>query len=237
MNVLKTARRQAGIQVAIFWVFLPLLAVGAVVLFSLIFVGYSEKNHWLVSVLMDVDAAILFAPIVAYFIARRNPKLVRKQLKEMLHIEKLILSKHETTLAEWLQKLKDVDNDHRAFFETLWTKGTEQAKEDMTLRVKKMMDSLWEIDKQATSGSKIRNQEKFLRLHQKLRESEEFLKSLEGMGNFPASEEDYREFARATERGLGELKNLLQKYAGGWKIKIAESRQIISEIQECLREI
>lgn len=223
MNVLETAKRQAGKNFASFKVFVPLVFLTAAILAITVFVGYSEKTEWLFSLLVGIVAAIPIACMAGYFWARKNPKVLRQELEGMLQTEQMLLSLERDFVAKMSADFEAYVNDLDASFQKIWrsiTQGREEVLEGLRTR-------LDQANMQTSPAVKILAQEEFIELHRIVVEMEEI--DLEKA--YQGSLKKFKEIS--ITRGKESVEKILVKS----RKEIAEREGAIAEIRSALRGI
>lgn len=237
MDVLKNARHRAGMHVAVFGWFFPLVVAAAIVFFALLFVGYSggDTDRFFI-VLGDIVAMIFFVPAIAYFVARNNQKLVRKQLVEIIRCEGMLLPMYAVALARSTQTLQGAIQSRRWVFEAQLAEPMSQETVKMRGCVEKAMEELRDEERGASSKEKLQNQEHFLLLHRTIREFELMYERLDNAKTLSLSEGAYSKFCQVTQANFEKYIETLRTNVCLWEGKIAASKRTISEASKCLQE-
>lgn len=236
MDVLRNARHQVGTQFAVFRVFFPLVVVAAIVLCALMYVGYSEGNQWLATLLFFIEVMMFLLPVIAYFVARKNPRLIKNKLEEMVKVEEMVLKIYEESLNKYSQELKDLVENRRSHLEDLWQKNQKRIIEKSIADIERNIGRLIEMDQKASPAYKIKNQEQFILLHQLHRGYVDLLEFLKKLQTGPIPEETYEIIRQLTQESFDKLIKHVETNVDFFRGKVAESRSILSEAQKLRQE-
>ena len=240
MNVLKTAQHRAGLNVAISKVYTSLALLGALVLIGIfasrLLVGYKgDYGDWLFVLLGCIVIGMLIGSPIAYFVGRKNQKLIRKELEEMIAVEQWMLPKYQGFLTAIQQKIQDFPQEWRRQIEAAWEQGEQKAKAICIRDIEEAIEFLREQNRQASPQYKVKNQELFLLLQQELRASEASLDQLKNSVVSQISEEMLQRKFQSTEGSFNRAKRSFEEHRDIWQKKVDESQSTIAAAQEALR--
>lgn len=240
MNVLRTAQHRAGLHAAIFKVYTPLVLLGALMLAGIFIsrlLGYEgEYGDWLFILLGCIVIGILVGSLIAYFVGRKNPRLIRKELEKMIAVEQWMLPRYQEVFADFQQGLQSLPQRWHDDMEEAWRKYERQATETSIYNLECAIEILREKDRKSSQQYKIRNQEMFLRLQQELRESEAFLEKLRGLATPQLPEEAKRKIFQSMQEDFNGIKKPLEAQRDAWQKKIEASLRTIAEAQKILKD-
>lgn len=239
MDVLKTARRQAGLNIAVLKVYTPLTLLGALMLIGIFIsrlLGYEgEYGDWLFILLGCIVIGILVGSPIAYFVGRKNPRLIRKELENMITIEQWMLPKYQEMLVEYQRELQNLPQKWHADMEEMWRECEQEATATSIRNLEHAIEVLRKKDRETSQQYKIRNQEVFLRLQQEVREGEAFLEKLRGLTALQLPEEAKQKMLQSTQEDFNGIKKSLEAQRDVWQEKINVSLQTIAEAQKNLK--
>lgn len=238
MDILKTAGIRAGRNFSAFKVTLPLVYAMAMAFFGAItvgYLGYSEYAQWLI---LLAGCFLVLNPVVstiAYFLARKNPKLIRQELEDLIECEQMIVEKSEKFLIKESQELENILQGYEASFERKWREGYQRGKNEALRMLQETLDALREANQQASAAERIRNQEYFILVHRAFSDCDV---ALEQMRNYDplANEKNQGRFQSAKEQVLSKIKQINTEFIEEWQEKIAESKRMIAEARSALQE-
>lgn len=229
MNVLANAKHRAGIR-SVSTMPILMMIITAILLSVLLYLKRSDWSSLLV--LVSILAVLVSGPVIAYFFARRNPELLREELREIIRSKESNLSMYQYILEEISRQI-DFEKNWRAKEEKLWTENAPRAKEVAMRGVKRAIRIMRGIDREVDNAFKIRNQEVSLRFHRTLRQYEETLEELKISKDGAVPEK----WLQRLEAGSEKLCEILEVHRMFWQEKNTESRRIISEAQKLLQEL
>lgn len=205
------------------------IAVGVVLVFLFSF-GHSEQASGLVILFGAIVLSIPIKAGITYFFARKNPKLIHKELEEIARDEEMLLAKHEEELAKDVELLHLQQEDIE-----ICVRQQVQEEKDVELRgLEERLSALREGLANASPEDRLASQEFFLTMQQELRELEFLMEELKLDDRADLREalveETSKNYAFSCEK-------IIEPRAAASRLKITQSRQVLAEVRQLIAEL
>ncbi|MFA5996621.1 MAG: hypothetical protein WC790_02785 [Candidatus Paceibacterota bacterium] len=241
MNVLKEARQRAGRRAAAIRVLVPLVLMLALV-FSAIMIaaalGYPIGSKlWPFALLAAIMTAIPLGMVIMFFVARKDPQLVRRELDTMIRGEEITISMCEAAIVKFSREVQDMKSGlhlHESRVEM-----SRRMKKETLARIEKSLARLRETYEKADDRYKIKRQEHFLALQAQIRDQEDFLQYMRDPATETSllPEKEYSDMLQIARRTAAGMEERFETATAPLRQLIHESRRIVAEAKQAREQI
>lgn len=241
MNILKEAQDRAGKRAAAIRVLVPLVLVLALVFACIMLaaaLGYPVGSKlWPFVLLAAIMTAIPLGMVVMFFVARKNPRLVRKELDAIIRGNEVAISMYKEAIVKFSQEVQDLKSGLHLRESRL--EMTRRLKKQTVARIKESLARLRETYEKADDRYKVKRQEYFLALQAKIRDQEDFLQYLEDPANETplVSEKEYDDTLRRARVTATAMEKRFETATAPLRQMIHQSRRAIAEAKQALEQI
>lgn len=241
MNVLKEARQRAGRRAAAIRVLAPLVLILALVFAAIVVAAALDypvgSELWPFALLVTIMTAIPLGMVIMFFVARKDPQLVRRELDTMIRGEEITISMCEAAIVKFsreAQVMKSGLHLHESRVEM-----SRRMKKGALARVEKSLARLRETYEKADDRYKIKRQEHFLALQAQIRDQEDFLQYLGDPANETPliSEKEYSDMLQIARRTAARMEVRFETATAPLRQLIHKSRRTIAEARQALEQI
>jgi hypothetical protein len=233
----RTARHRTAMQFAFLRVFFPgMLLVAALFVASIVIfmAGEDYLGMMLFRILLFVFPVILLLVATAYALARKRPRLARKEIEQFIETQQAVFPIYEKSLARSLDKLANLEVKYNDMIRERWYSIMSESRENALARMDKLKAEIMETEQGMSRETKLRNQSTLAQVYAWLREGEKNRQELEAAPIPDMPEEFSNAMKLAMAPALKKVRESLESHVAMLRENLNETQEVLAEAQQLL---